>query len=52
MACGCQGAKNEPKKEFQVTQTDGSSKTYKTEIEGRAAAARTGGALRAVPAKA
>ena len=48
MACACGGQKkNGAQQTFRVTSPDGSTKTYSTEIEAAAAAARVGGTWRA-----
>lgn len=50
MGCGCGGAGNQKKLEFVATFINGTSKTYRTEIEARAAVARAGGGtVTAVP---
>ena len=43
MGCGCGGAGNQKKLEYVARFIDGSTKTYRTEIEARAAVARAGG---------
>ena len=47
MACAC-GKKLAVRKTYIVTFTDGTSKSYSSEVEARAAAERRGGSWRAV----
>lgn len=44
MACACQG--NQAAKTYVYTAPNGSTKTYKTEVEARAAVIRGGGSYR------
>lgn len=43
MACGCQGAKNDAPKEWVFTNAKGEQRSFRSEIEARAAQIRAGG---------
>ena len=47
MACACNNKSNGQKRVYVVTSPDGSTKSYSTELEAKAAAKRSGGTWRA-----